>query len=57
MRRSRRPISKAPFSAYLVMDHLLATLDVGETHFTVCDIRESISPLLVCRRMFVEWTL
>ena len=56
MRRSRRPISKAPFSAYLVMDHLLATLDVGETHFTVCDIRESVSPLLVCRRMFVEWT-
>ncbi|HEX7030945.1 MAG TPA: AraC family transcriptional regulator [Gammaproteobacteria bacterium] len=29
-----------PSSARMVLDHLLATLDVGVTHFTVCDIRD-----------------
>lgn len=29
-----------PSSAHVVLDHLLAALDVGVTHFTVCDIRD-----------------
>ena len=27
-------------SAHMVLDHLLAALDIGVTHFTVCDIRD-----------------
>lgn len=29
-----------PSSAHIVLDHLLAVLDIGVTHFTVCDIRD-----------------
>lgn len=29
-----------PSSAHTVLDHLLAALDIGVTHFTVCDIRD-----------------
>lgn len=29
-----------PSSAHTVLDHLLATLEIGVTHFTVCDIRD-----------------
>ena len=29
-----------PSSAHVVLDHFLAVLDVGVTHFTVCDIRD-----------------
>ncbi|HEX7070164.1 MAG TPA: AraC family transcriptional regulator [Rhodothermales bacterium] len=28
-----------PSSAHMALDHLLAALDIGVTHFTVCDIR------------------
>lgn len=31
---------KLPSSAHLVLDHLLAALDIGVTHFMVCDIRD-----------------
>src|SRR3546814_2920028 len=27
------------FSAHVILDHLLAVLDIGVTHFTLCDIR------------------
>jgi len=30
---------ESPSSAHIVLDHLLAVLDIGVTHFTVCDIR------------------
>ena len=30
---------ESPSSAHSVLDHLLAVLDIGVTHFTVCDIR------------------
>ena len=33
-------IFKMPLSAHIVLDHLLAALDIGVTHFTVCDIRD-----------------
>ena len=29
-----------PSSADIVLDHLLAVLDIGVTHFTVCDVRD-----------------
>ena len=29
-----------PSSAHVVLDHFLAVLDIGVTHFTVCDIRD-----------------
>lgn len=29
-----------PSSAHMILDHMLAVLDVGVTHFTVCDIRD-----------------
>lgn len=29
-----------PSSAHMTLDHLLAALDIGVTHFTVCDIRD-----------------
>jgi AraC-like DNA-binding protein len=29
-----------PSSAHMALDHLLAALDIGVTHFTVCDIRD-----------------
>ena len=31
---------ESPLSAHMVLDHLLSVLDVGVTHFTVCEIRE-----------------
>jgi AraC-like DNA-binding protein len=31
---------ESPSSVHIVLDHLLAVLDVGVTHFTVCDIRD-----------------
>jgi len=31
---------KLPPSVHMVLDHLLAVLDIGVTHFTVCDIRD-----------------
>jgi AraC-like DNA-binding protein len=31
---------KLPSSAHIILDHLLAVLDIGVTHFTVCDIRD-----------------
>jgi AraC family transcriptional regulator, activator of mtrCDE len=33
-------MSELPSSAHIVLDHLLAVLDIGVTHFTVCDIRD-----------------
>ncbi|HYG41600.1 MAG TPA: AraC family transcriptional regulator [Bordetella sp.] len=36
-------MSKFPSSSHTVLDHLLAALDIGVTHFTVCDIREGWS--------------
>jgi AraC-like DNA-binding protein len=32
-------MAEFPSSAHPVLDHLLAALDIGVTHFTVCDIR------------------
>lgn len=29
-----------PSSAHMVLDHFLAVLDIGVTHFTVCDVRD-----------------
>jgi AraC-like DNA-binding protein len=31
---------KSTSSAHVILDHLLAALDIGVTHFTVCDIRD-----------------
>lgn len=31
---------ESPSSAHIILDRLLAVLDIGVTHFTVCDIRE-----------------
>ncbi|WP_092143710.1 AraC family transcriptional regulator [Cupriavidus sp. YR651] len=31
---------ESSFSAHMILDHLLAVLDIGVTDFTVCDIRE-----------------
>jgi len=31
---------ESPLSTHVVLDHLLAVLDIGVTHFTVCDIRD-----------------
>jgi len=31
---------ESPSSAHFVLDHLLAVLDIGVTHFTICDIRD-----------------
>jgi AraC family transcriptional regulator, activator of mtrCDE len=33
-------MSELPSSTHIVLDHLLAVLDIGVTHFTVCDIRD-----------------
>ena len=33
-------MSEFSSSPYIVLDHLLAALDIGVTHFTVCDIRD-----------------
>jgi AraC-like DNA-binding protein len=32
-------VFELPSSAHIALDHLLAALDIGVTHFTVCDIR------------------
>ena len=32
-------MSESPLSAHVILDQLLAVLDIGVTHFTVCDIR------------------
>ena len=34
------PMSELPPTAHMVLDHLLAALDIGVTHFTICDIRD-----------------
>ena len=33
-------MSESSSSPHIVLDHLLAALDIGVTHFTVCDIRD-----------------
>jgi AraC family transcriptional activator of mtrCDE len=33
-------MSESSLSAHVILDHLLAVLDIGVTHFTVCDIRD-----------------
>jgi len=33
-------MAESPFSAHVVLDHLLAVLDIRVTHFTICDIRK-----------------
>lgn len=33
-------MSKSSLSTHVILDHLLAVLDIGVTHFTVCDIRD-----------------
>ncbi len=51
-------MSKLPSSAHTVLDHLLATLDIGVTHFTVCDIRDGWGMRFdVCRTASVHYCL